>query len=121
MVPLVMVHLLLVSAGEVGFVWDGAQQGWIRAELLPLRMLSCLFNILRALSVRLGSSQLVFTWLNVRFSVSDVCGCQQLLVSSHLRERDKMLPSSILSGVFFSRGITNDLSRQGNATITTHT
>ena len=25
-------------AVEIGFVWDGARQGWIRGEVPPLRM-----------------------------------------------------------------------------------
>ena len=29
------VHLLLVSAAELGFAWDGGQRGWILAALLP--------------------------------------------------------------------------------------
>ena len=27
------VHLPLITAAELGFVWDGEQQGWIRAAL----------------------------------------------------------------------------------------
>ena len=34
------VQLLLISAAELGFAWDGGQQGWVRAALPPLRMLS---------------------------------------------------------------------------------
>ena len=30
-----LVHLLLISAAEIGFAWDGEQQGWIRAALPP--------------------------------------------------------------------------------------
>ena len=33
------VHLLLISAAEIGFVWDGSEQGWVRAALPHLRML----------------------------------------------------------------------------------
>ena len=33
------VHLLLISAAETGFAWDGEERGWIRA-LSPFRMLS---------------------------------------------------------------------------------
>ena len=29
------VHLLLISAAEIGFVWDGVRVGWIRSELPP--------------------------------------------------------------------------------------
>ena len=34
------VHLLHTSAAEIGFAWDGGEQGWIRAALPSLRMLS---------------------------------------------------------------------------------
>ena len=33
-------HLILISAAEIGCAWDGEEQGWVRAALLPLRMLS---------------------------------------------------------------------------------
>ena len=29
------VHLLLISAAELGFAWDGAEKGWIRVSLPP--------------------------------------------------------------------------------------
>ena len=32
-----LVPLLMLMASEIGFVWDGALQGWIRSELLPFR------------------------------------------------------------------------------------
>ena len=32
------VHLLLVSADELGFAWDGEEKGWVLAALPPLRM-----------------------------------------------------------------------------------
>ena len=44
------VHLLLTSAAEIGFAWDGSETGWIRAALPILR--ECfrgLSNIFRAL------------------------------------------------------------------------
>ena len=34
------VHLLLISAAELGFAWDGAEQGWVRVSLPRLRMMS---------------------------------------------------------------------------------
>ena len=34
------VHLLLISAAELGFAWDGAEQGWVRVSLPPLRMMT---------------------------------------------------------------------------------
>ena len=34
------VHLLLISAAEVGFAWDGEEKGWVRVSLPPLRMMT---------------------------------------------------------------------------------
>ena len=34
-----LVHLLLTSAAELGFAWDGDEKGWVRASLPPLRMM----------------------------------------------------------------------------------
>ena len=34
------VHLLLISAAELGFAWDGAEKGWVRVSLPPLRMMT---------------------------------------------------------------------------------
>ena len=35
-----LVHLLLISASELGFAWDGAEKGWVRVSLPPLRMIA---------------------------------------------------------------------------------
>ena len=34
------VHLLLISAAELGFAWDGGEKGWVRVSLPPLRMMA---------------------------------------------------------------------------------
>ena len=34
------VHLLLISAAEIGFAWDGDERGWVRVSLPPLRMMA---------------------------------------------------------------------------------
>ena len=34
------VHLLLISAAEIGFAWDSGEQGWIRVSLPPLRVMT---------------------------------------------------------------------------------
>ena len=34
------VHLLLISAAELGFAWDGGERGWVRPSLPPLRMMT---------------------------------------------------------------------------------
>ena len=49
-----------ISAAEIGFAWDGEQQGWICAALLLLRSR---FSSFRALFLRFGSSISVLSWL----------------------------------------------------------
>ena len=34
------VNLLLISAAEIGFAWDGSEKGWVRVSLPPLRMMT---------------------------------------------------------------------------------
>ena len=34
------VHLLLTSAAELGFAWDGEEKGWVRVSISPLRMMT---------------------------------------------------------------------------------
>ena len=34
------VHLLLTSAAELGFAWDGDEKFWVRVSLPPLRMMT---------------------------------------------------------------------------------
>ena len=96
------VHLLLISAAELGFAWNGEEKGWVRVSLPPLRMLSgpvehfCSsildawrFSVFSKLSERTG-------FLGGEYA--DFQGCLQLLTSSHLQERDKMLLRAILCG-----------------------
>ena len=96
------VHLLLLSAAEVGFAWDGAEEGWIGVSLPPLRMMAgpiqhfgaaildaWRFRIFSRLAERKG-------FWGVEFA--DFKGSLQLLNSPHLRERDKMLLRAILCG-----------------------
>ena len=70
------IHLLLQSAEEI-FFWDSEQAGWIQVKVAA--------DLCRRKGFRGG------------FSV-DIYGSHQLLVSSHPRERDKMLLRAILSG-----------------------
>ena len=47
------VHLLLLSAAELGFAWDGEEEGWVRVSLPPLWMMTgpiqlCFSSILGA-------------------------------------------------------------------------
>ena len=96
------IHLLIQSADELGFFWDSEQAGWIRPGLPPLRMLTGPFEHFRSAIWQAWQSK-VATELCKRkgfrggFGV-DIHGSHQLLVSSHFRERDKMLLRAILSG-----------------------
>ena len=94
------VHLLLISAAELCFAWDGDEKGWVRV----LRMMTgpvqhfrsaildaWRFHVFAKLSERKGFG---------RGEFADFQGSLQLLASSHLRERDKMLLRAILCGKF---------------------
>ena len=95
-------HLLLQSANELGFAWDSSVEGWIRPGLPPLRMLAGPYQHFKA--------AIIGAWRNKVSGILaarkgfrggdflDYPGSMQLLFSSHLRERDKMLLRSLLSG-----------------------
>ena len=54
-----LVHLLLPSAAEIGFVWDGEQRGWIRAAqdaCGPVQHFQC--AILEAWQLKVGFSKI---------------------------------------------------------------
>ena len=101
MVPIIFFLSLLLNWG---FAWDRAEKGWVRVSLPPLRMMTGPVQHFR--------SAILDAW---RFSVfaklsetkgflggeyADFQGSLQLLTSSQLRERDKMLLRAILCGVF---------------------
>ena len=96
------IHLLIQSAEELGFFWDSEQAGWIRPGLPPLRMMTGPIQHFRSAIWQAWQSK-VATDLCKRkgfrggFGV-DLYGSHQILVSPHLRERDKMLLRAILSG-----------------------
>ena len=96
------IHLLLQSAEEIGFFWDCEQAGWIRPGLPPLRTMTGPIQHFRSAIWQAWQGK-VAADLSRRngfrggFSV-DIYGSHQLLVSCHLRERDKMLLRAILSG-----------------------
>ena len=96
------IHLLVQSADELGFFWDSDQAGWIRPGLPPLRMLTGPIQHFRD-AIWQAWQHKVATDLCKRKGFRggfgfDIYGSHQLLVSSHLRERDKMLLRAILSG-----------------------
>ena len=89
-----LVHIIFISAAELGF----ARMGWVRVSLPPLRMKTgpvqhlyssildaWRFSVFAKLSERKG-------FLAGEFAVFH--GSLQLLTSSHLREREKMLVKS---------------------------
>ena len=62
------VHLLLTSAAEIGFAWDGGEQGWVQTALPPLRMLSgpvqhCENAILEAWQLRGRGFGVLSSWI----------------------------------------------------------
>ena len=86
------VHLLLASVSQLGYAWDSHEEGWLRPGLPPLRMLS-------GPSWRGRVAGILTSRKGFRGGpLLDYDGTMQLLFSSHLRERDKMLLRSILCG-----------------------
>ena len=101
------VHLLLMSAAELGFAWDGAEKGWVRVCLPPLGMMSGPVQHFRSAILDAWRFR-IFSRLSERKGFlggeyADFQGSLQLLTSSHLRERDKMLLKAILCGRVWNR------------------
>ena len=48
------IHLLIISAAEMGAAWDGEEKGWIRLLSLLFGCWLGLFSIFGALSLRPG-------------------------------------------------------------------
>ena len=96
------VHLLLISAAEIGFAWDGDEKGWVRVSLPPLRMMAGPIQHFRSAILDAWHFH-VFSKLSERkgfwgVEFADLKGSLQLLNSTHLRDRDKMLLIAILCG-----------------------
>ena len=96
------VHLLLISAAELCFAWNGDEKGWVRVSLPPLRMMSGPVQHFHSAILDAWRFQ-VFARLSERKGFlggeyADFQGSLQLLTSSHLRERDKVLLRAILCG-----------------------
>ena len=84
------------------FFWDSELAGWIRPGLPPLRMMTGPIQHVRSAIWQAWQHKVATDLCKRRgfrggFGV-DIYGCHQLLVSSHFRERDKMLLRAILSG-----------------------
>ena len=96
------VHLLLISAAELGFSWDGDEHGWVRVSLPPLRMMAGPIQHFRSAILDAWHFH-VFSKLSERkgfrcVQFADLKGSLQLLTSTHLTDRDKMLLRAILCG-----------------------
>ena len=97
------VHLLLISDAEIGFAWDGDERGWVRVSLPAFAHDGLvLFSIFELLFWRPGIF-MSFSKLSERkgfwgVETADLKGSLQLLNSTHLRDRDKMLLRAILCG-----------------------
>ena len=76
------------SAQEIGLFWDSEQAGWIRPGPPPLRVMTGSIQHFRGAIWKAWQEKVA----------ADIYGSHQLLASSHLRERDKMLLRAILSG-----------------------
>ena len=80
-----LVHLLLISAAELRFVWDGAERGWVRVCLPPLRMMTGLvqhfyssildawrFSVFAKLSERKGFREVEYASFSGLFITTDL-------------------------------------------------
>ena len=106
------VHLLLISAAELGFAWDVQEKEWVRVALPPLWMLTGPTQHFCS-SILDGWRYGVFAKLSERkgFLGAEYVDCKgflQLLTPSNLRERGKMLLSH-----FVWRSLERNPSWQG--------
>ena len=96
------VHLLLKFASQLGFAWDSSEEGWLRPGFSSLRMLTGPFQHFKSAIVsawRGRAAGILTSRKGFRGGpLLGYDGTKQLLFSSHLRERDKMLLRSILCG-----------------------
>ena len=95
-------HLLVESAGEVGFQWDSHQPGWERPGSPVPNNLAGLLRHFRAAVLEAWRSR-VSADLCARKGfrggpVLDIDGTLQLLDSGQVRERDKALLRGVLAG-----------------------
>ena len=96
------IHLLSASAAEIGFQWDPRALAWVRPGLPLLSNLAGPIQHFRA--------GILDAWRNKVAAdlcrrkgfrggpLLDVRGSLQLLVSSHVRERDKALLRAVMTG-----------------------
>ena len=95
--------MLLTSAAEIGFAWDGDAQGWIRAALPSLRMLAGPLQhlqsaIFEACQLKISAQLADRKGFGEQRSFGIFADLHNYLPLPTLRERDKMLLRSILCG-----------------------
>ena len=110
------IHLLLQSSEEIGFFWDSEQAGWIRPGLPLLRMMTGPIQHFRC-GIWHAWQGKVAADLSRRKGFRggccvDIYGSHQLLVSSHLRERDRMLLRAILSGGVWNGFLLSEVKKE---------
>ena len=106
-------HLLLISAAELGFAWDGDESGWMRLvsffflddDWSHSAFLLLHFGCLALSCICLVGREECFR----RVQSADLKGSLQLPTSSHLRNRDKNVVKSHLMW----RGMERIPSRSG--------
>ena len=114
------VHLLLTSAAEIGFAWDSGEKGWIRVSLPPLRMMTGPIQHFRNAILDAWHFSCFFPKLSERkgfwgVEFADLKGSLQLLGSTHLRERDKMLLRAIMCGGVWNGFLLGKAKKEGRS------
>ena len=98
---------------------DSEQAGWIRPGLPPMRMMTGPIQHFRSAIWQAWQSKVAADLCKRKgfrggFSV-EFYGSHQLLVSSHLRERDNMLLRAILSGAVWNGFLLSKAKREGHS------
>ena len=96
------IHLLLASAAEIGFQWDPHALAWVRPGLPLLSNLAGPIQHFRAAILDAWRNRVAADLCRRKGfrggSLLDVHGSLQLLISSHVRERDRALLRAIMVG-----------------------
>ena len=96
------IHLLLSSAAEIGFLWDPHALAWVRICLPLLSNLAGPIQHFRAAILDAWRNRVAADLCRRKGfrggPLLDIPGSLQLLVSSHVRERDKALLRAIMVG-----------------------
>ena len=102
------VHLLLISAAELGFAWDGDEKGWVRVSLRPLRMMTGPVQHFRSAILDAWRFH-AFAKLSERQGFFGIFMVLYNYTSSHLRERDKMWEGGVWNGFLHGKAKKEDV------------